>query len=388
MAKVTTDLYGDVALLLYEPARDSKEILEWGTDLFISYDGTETTEKVRANARRKIYYKFYENLSRKIPGFIAQYGGLDATWAVPVWHEKQSVGTPTSGVYSLTCTTDVYDLRDDSLALLYDRSGTYQLLEISEVLASSITVTELIGTYTDAYLVPVRIGTVIDSVGRSSNGYSAYSEIGFDIIDVLDTTETVPDQYLSDDYYVDDLYKSQDYYQSKIKNNIEKIDYVIGNIEKRHLYDNNRIIKPFYNFFENQTDIYNFRSFLSRRAGRYRRYWEPTFEPDLTNVSTGTVTTTLQVASDGFLDWIKQREHIAVLTTAGVWMLREIAAASQASATVVELTLSSALSIPATTIDTISFLGLRRFAEDKVELSWSGKGVLMETTISTIEVSP
>lgn len=388
MAKVNTTLYGDLALLPLEALNISKEIIEWKTDIFISDNGNEEREKLRTNARKKIFYNFFENYHDKIPSFITEYGAYTELWALPLWSERQYIGVVSSGGTTLTCVTNIYDFRDTSLALLYESYDSWQILEISTVGPTELNLSTTLEAFTKAILVPVRVGTVNKDILRSSTGYNAYSEFGFDVIDVLDTTESVPSQYLSDDYYIDELFKKSNRYKSTISNNLYKDDFVLGNVNKSYTYNNNRIIKPFFQLFDNQTDIFNFRKFLTRRSGRYRQYWEPTFEVDLTNKSSGLITNTIFIESDGFLDWTKQRKYLGFLDTSGTWYFREIISTVQSSPVTVQLTLDSALNIQANDLDTISFLGLRRFNTDRITLNWRYGGSVMETTIDTIEVAP
>lgn len=388
MSKITTTLYGDLALLPLEASIVSREVLEWKTDLFISNDGTESREKLRANARRKIFYRFFENFINKIPSLITEYGAYDQLWAVPLWMERQYIGSTSLGSTILPCVTDIYDFRDSSLALLYESINKWQVIEIDTVGATQLNLTSLLELFSSAYLFPIRVGTIKDNIVRSSSGWDTKSELGFDLIDVLDPTESVPGQYLSNDYYTDELFKSGSRYNSNIKNNTQIIDFGLGQIDKVFPWTNNRITKPFYNMFETQQNIFDFRRRLTRHSGRYRLYWEPTFEVDLINQSVGLVEDILLISSDGFLDWTKQREHLAIFDTSGTWFLREIISTNQVSASIVSLTLDSNLNIQSNTIDTISFLGLQRYATDHIELKWNKGASVMETTVSIIEVSP
>jgi len=388
MSKVTTTLYGDLALLPLEALAVTKEVLEWSTDLFISNDGTEDAQKLRANARQKIYYKFFENHEDKVPGFITEYGAYTELWSVPLWMERQYLGVISSGGTTLLCVTDIYAFQDSSLALLYESPTSWQVIEINTVGGTQLNLLTALESFNQAYLMPIRICTIINKINRSSNGYNINSDLGFEVIDVLDTVEIVPDQYLSDDYYGGTLFKDSDRYSSIISNNMQKVDFTLGKILKRFPFTNNRIARPFYNLFETQQEVFDFRRYLTRRCGRYRPYWGPTFEIDLVNNDVSFITDVLYIVSDGFLDWDKQRENIAIFTKAGVWLLRAIINTAQITPTSVALNLDSALNISPDDIDTISFLGFHRFNTDVIELNWSKGGTVMETKINTIEVSP
>jgi len=388
MSKVTTILYGDLALLPLRASNIAREVIDWKTDLFITNDGTEVAEKLRVNARRKIFYHFYEDSISKISGLITEYGAYDQQWAVPLWMETQYIGSVAAGGSTLLCTTDIYDFRASSLALLYESNDSWQIIEINTVGASQLNLLTALEAFTSAYLLPVRVGTIISDIKRLSNGRDVQSEIGFEVEDVEDTIEAIPDQYNGNDFYTNQIYKANDRYSSAISNNTKRVDFQLGKILKRNPWVNNRIVKPYYNLFKNQTEVFDFRQYLSRRSGKYKRYWEPTFEEDLVNIGFSYITDVLYVSSDGFLDWDKQRQNIAVLTTSNTWLLREITNTAQVTPESVALNLDLALNINPEDIKVISFLGLRRLNTDVVEFNWNRGGTIMETTINTIEVSP
>jgi hypothetical protein len=91
----------------------------------------------------------------------------------------------------------------------------------------------------------------------------------------------------------------------------------------------------------------------------------PTWNDDLTSVSTGALTTTILVSENGFSFC---RSHIAIRRTNGNWLFREVNDA-EISGDNIQLTLSSSLGINASDIQFISYLGQHRLGTDRVEIS-------------------
>lgn len=115
------------------------------------------------------------------------------------------------------------------------------------------------------------------------------------------------------------------------------------------------------------------REWLYRRAGRFRGFWHPSFEADLKLVSTGAISTTLNVDDDGYIVYGTQHRHIAIEATTG-WLARTVTNAVRAGSTA-QLTLNASLGVNASVIKRICWLGFKRLNSDSVELNWSGGGI-------------
>jgi hypothetical protein len=389
MPKVTTSIYGDLVFLPIVPSLGVSETLEWLTDLFTSHNGTEQALKLRQNARRTLRMKFFEDRTNKVPGFITEYGGLTGNWCIPLWFESQSLGAVSAGLSSIACTTDIFDFRDSSLALLYESVNSWQVVEIDSVTPSGLDLSTQTEGFGSAVLLPLRVGVLRGGVSRSSDGRSAFSAISLEVTDVLDPAEETPAQYLGHDIYFDEVFKPDGaLYESTVDTETTRTDFDLGNFRNDHPWLYNRVSRKVLRPIESQQELYGFRQFLTRRSGRYRRFWEPSFVSDLRPLSSAFVSDQLLVSEDTLLDWTMSREHIAVLDSAGNWTAHSVDLAEETVAGVVRLTVTPNIDLEPADIDTVSFLGLKRLNTDSVRLSYPYGPVVVESVLETVEVSP
>lgn len=384
MAKVVTS-FGTLALLPFPAEAPMRETLEWKTDLHESHNGTQKSIQLRNHPRQTLHYSIPETHAGKVRAYIDFYGAFKLKWAVPLWGELQHIGTIAFESQTINCNTTLYDLRVNSLALLWQSNDVWQLVEISAMDGSSITITGLTIAYQNAYLIPVRIGRITGNVSLTSAGYQASTDVKFEIEDNLALAGVVPTQFLADDLYTDPTLFRDTSIDGAVQSRTDRIDYELGVTESRYPWTYNRTLRPRHMLAEGPTEVRALRGWLMRRAGRFRRYWEPTFENDLRNASTGTVTNALRVIDDGHNDW-SARPHIAVLS-GGVWLCRTVTGVGTPTLGVLELSIDSNLNIQASSIKAISFLGLRRLDTDRVELNWLGNSVV-RATVNTVEIQP
>lgn len=390
MAKIITNLFGELALLPIPARVPVRETLEWRTDLMTSFNGTENRLRLRNHPRQSFQYSLPETAGVKPSAYLAQYGALGRKWAVPLWAEAQPLGMVLMNLQTILCDTTNYDLRAQSLALLYQSATQWQVVEIDAVTTGELTLVGYTEAFQNAYLVPLRLGHIEGSPERTSNGYEAETRLRFEIEDTQALVEEVPAQFLGSDLYLTPGLFSNGSLGHEISTRVDRADYVLGKVARRTPWRYNRDTRPKRVLCEGAAEVRAYRKWLMRRAGRFRPYWEPTFENDLRHKTSGTVTTVLPVwAADGLLDWLPLRNHIAVLTAGGTWECRTVsnAALKVGDASTVELTLSSSLNVAAANIHAVSFLGLRRLDTDRVELNWRGNSVVA-STVNVVEIQP
>lgn len=386
MAKLTTS-FGTFAFLPYPATSPMREVLEWKTDVIQSVNGTETAIPLRSKPRQVLYYDIPERSTAKVRSHMTYYGALRESWAVPLWAELQYIGGILQNTVTIDCDTTNYDLREGSLALLWQSDTQYQIIEILSLDGTSITIDGFSDAFQSAYLIPVRQGS-LNNVSHSSTGYEGTTTLAYELTDNLDVTETTPTQFLSYDIYLDPTLFNDNEINSTIDTRTDRIDYDVGIVENRYLWTYNRRNRPRNSIAEGKVEIRALRSWLARRMGKYRPFWEPTFENDMTNLSSGALTNKLRVSlADGRQDWtLSQRTHIAV-NSAGVWLPRTITGVATPGGDVLEFTLDSNLNINASTIQAISFLGLQRLDTDRAELNWIGNSVV-KLALNTTEIRP
>ena len=383
MGRITTS-QGELALLPIQPSNNAEETLEFLTDLFVSRNGTEHATQVRRHPRQVFTYTFNEQARDKVSSFITQFGALGLNWAVPLWMEEQTVVNVAPGNVVIDCQTDIFDFRAGSFALLYASPDQWELLEVSGVGASSLTVNPVVGNFVQAILIPVHLGTIVNDIRRGSSGFRSSTRIRFELTTNVSRSGTLPvyNQYKGLDFITDIIYKRSSEYQQDLQTRIDRVDFDLGVFEKERPWENNRVIRQEVYYNNSLEEHHNFKLFLIKRAGRRFKYWSPSFENDLRNISSGLLTTLLTVENDGLGDWTQTHNNIAIRLKNGIWLPREILSSQNLVSSSI-LTLNEPLNIQANEIEYISFISRRRFNTDRIVVSWLGN-CISESLISTV----
>lgn len=386
MGKVTTTLFGELAILPYQAEAPITETLEFLTDVLLSYNGSEQRLQMRTMPRQTFAYKIPLQAWRTASAFNVGYQAIRKKWAVPIWTQAQYVGEVTAAATSITCDTTLYDLRASSLAFLYTSADNWQIVEISTTTGSLINVSNTLLYMAGAWLLPVRLGWVAGSIGNATSGYSGTASITFEIDDNLELTPATPAQYLSADIYNDASLLGGATLDRKIQSRSGVVDYSLGKVARRDYWTNARYASPFRSVLNGPAEIKTYRDFLYRRAGKFREFWAPTFESNLRVVDTGLITSTLTIERDGFADY-SARKNIAVQSVDGTWYQSVATNPTPVASNRLELSLTPALSIKAADIARACYLGLNRLDTDRIELRYIGNSVAL-SEFTMLEISP
>lgn len=389
MSLVTTTLFGQLTILPIPSQVPLGERLSWKTDLFTSEDGTDEAHQVRNFPRRRYDFNLPTNHTEYQRAFNTLYGARAAQWAVPMWTEAQQLGAVSGGASNIVVTTSNYDFRADSLALLWASPRDWQVVEI-ETVNSGPDSLDLYGTtnaFDNAWIMPIRIGHLVGDVSRSTNSFNSEFRVAFDLEDLRELSVSAPTQYLSNDIYFDEWLFSGSNFTDKLIQRVDYVDEQLGVVSYRSPWNYGRVARPMRKILETPAEVYAFRQFLYRRAGRYRKFWQPSFDADLRVTSTGTVTDTLRINADDWDDHASDRTHIAIQDADGNWYARNIDSTTPAPSNQLDLTLDSAINVAGPSIVRVSYLGLKRLETDVVDLDWVGGGVC-QVQIRILELSP
>lgn len=370
------------------PSTPMRETLEWVTDVLIAEDGTEDRTKVRVVPRQSMSMSFYipKPYLRLASNII--YGARNDQWLVPLWQFVQPVGAVAAGALELIVpSTETADFRDQSLVLIWQSPERWQIASVDLVsTATKLTLAQITDEFEDAYVVPLLPGFVSNSPARDFNGRQGRVQMTFVIEDNMEIAVAAPAQYLGNDIYYDVGLLDGDSLNEKIESDFRLLDNSLGAVDYYSPWLYNRPARTHRMMGEDLAEAWDLRSWLHRRAGRFRPFWQPSFEADVRVRSTGALTTTLNIASDDYLRHAADRTHIAVETAAG-WLPRAITAAAQIDTDTVQLTLNSSLAINASAIKRVSFLGLKRLDTDRAEIEWVG-GHVCKVGVATLEIQP
>ena len=388
MAKVVTSLYGELAIIPRQSEVPIRETMEFLTDVMESYNGSEQRLQLRAKARRTLAYSVPLQAAHLAGAFNTEWGGLRKEWAVPIWTESQYIGTVLENQNTLVCNTDYYDLRDDSLALLYTGCDEWQMLEIDTVAPGLLNLTTTTQPMKGCWLVPVRLGWIGDKIERPINGYNGKSNILFEIDD---TREYTPDaavlQYAGDDFYTESGLLSGGNVDRIIEQRLDENDFDLGIIARRSPWSHARIGTPYRQILQGHEQVFKYKQFLQRRAGRFRRFWLPSFEINMRVINTGEIGNKLIIRSDSYMEYAQNRKHIAIQLMSGDWYPMEIVSAVQTSADAIELTLPYSLYVTKEYVARVSYMGLHRLDADRIELNWASNNTV-DIEVRILELTP
>lgn len=388
MAQVITDTHGELAIIPRQAEVPMRETLEFMTDVMESYNGNEQRLKLRTMARRTLSYTIPLQANH-IPGaFNTEYGAIRKAWAVPIWTEPQYIGTVYENQTFIACTTENYDFRFDSLALLYTSCNDWQLLDVNQVQAGGITLYSNTKAFRGAWLVPVRTGYISNIVDRYVNGYSGKSAVTFEIEDNLALRNQVaPPQYLGNDVYVQPGLLTGDAVNRTVEKRLDENDFELGNVERRSPWLNSRTGSSYRRVLKGIDEVFAYRDFFYRRAGRYRLFWMPSFEVNMRLLSVDDQGWKISIASDSFIEYALKKVHIAILVKT-TWLFTTITNAVHINESTVQLTLQTQLlNVKTKDVLMVCYNGLHRLDSDRIEINWQGNGVA-EVDVRIMEIAP
>ena len=352
-----TTKYGTFYAWLYRPVLPFKESYEWFNDSRDSYSGKNTVTRFR-NAARHVM-----EIESPIPKvdinnvYHLLHTYKTEQWAVPSWAEYQTISIA-AGSTSVDSEFNV----DETLPYII-----VQNQYVAEVLIfESDGFDPLENDYVNALLIPLRIGHITTNADTFNNTISGRATFTFQSDINVDSTPAAPTQYGGYDVYTDtcSIFNSPYGLMDSISKRMDIIDSVNGLISYNSPWTCSRREREYRVFNESRTKYDEYKDFIYRRAGRYRQFWMPTWNGDLTLVTTGAITTLITVSEAGFSYC---RSHIAVRKTDGTWLFREITDAVINSDDSIELTIAS-LGIDASEVERISYFGLHRLGTDRVEI--------------------
>jgi hypothetical protein len=360
-------------LLPFQPRAPVREQLAWLTDVQIAKDGTEERTQFRIKARQELRFVYPVDSEKMRRAFLLAYDQRHEQWSVPVWTQATNVGAVAEGAQAVDAPGEIGDYRVGEYALLWQSPTVWQVVTVSALGSTTVDFSEYASEFDNAWVMPLRLGFLNNNPSKVFTGSRAEYEMTFQIEDNVDLAPAAPTQYLGEDIYFDESLLSGDSLSDDIIGMLELQDEDLGVVKYYAPWLNAKVARTHRVLAEGPGEAWALREWLYRRAGRFRGFWQPSFEPDLRCLSTGALTTTLIVANDGYLVHGLQRTHIAVETTTG-WLARQITAAVASGANV-QLTLNTSLGINTSVIKRISWLGFKRLNSDNIELNWPGAGI-------------
>jgi hypothetical protein len=374
-------------VLSLQPQLPVKEGVQWLTDVTTSRNGKETRRKLVDQPRQDFVFSYPANNGEQRRAFNLIYGKRGTGWMIPIWTEARYVGAVSAGVTTIPGDVSNYDFRLGEFAILWQGVDDWQIVNIQSFSSGQIVTNTLARAFTAAWLMPLRAGFMRDNPVKKFNGRESTYEIKFQIqTNFAPTAMSAPTQFLAEDLSTEQPLLSGDQSSDSIFADLDINDEDLGIITFYAPWLNNKIARTHSREAVGAAEAIALRRWLYRRQGKYKAFWQPSFEDDLRVLSTGTITTTLIVSADAYMSNNEGRKYIAVQTASG-WTLATIQTSVQLDATRVQHTLTASLGIAANAIQRVCWLGLKRLNSDRIEFNWFGQGVV-RVDVPILEITP
>jgi len=363
-----------VSILPYQPRTQWQEVYEWLTNVIKSQNGTEQRIKLRANPRLTIeaLYPIPPEDRQRAQNLVQGWNGYG--WFVGLWPEATPASAITAGSFTLVADNTDSVLQYCSDVLIWQSHTLYEVVNIQSIVGTTLTTTDpVVNNYTRPVLVPLASGNTNTGIVRNTNGYASDLKAAYRIANKPEVPEVVPIQYKGEDIYYDEqLVPNSGKITEDMLTRIDEVTNRIANSRFFSPWSQTQHSRIYTVYNRNTVETINFRKWLSRRSGKFRPFWTPTFEHDFTILNTGTVTTGLTCKANGYPLYQTKRKHIAVLKTDGTWIPVEILSYTNEIADAFTLTLDTNLNFDASLIKMVCFLGLKRLDTDRVEIFYPG----------------
>jgi len=376
---VVIDVTGSRIVLfpyLYKP--NMIEMLEWKTSILKSRNGTEQRIKVRQAPRQVLSIETFVGKDEFIRAGNLFYGWRKRDWATPLWTEQRHI-TSYASTDDLTIYVDTQngDFFQEGFALIYQNPRSFDVFQISTMTSSSLTMTQGIQNDYDlnSIVVPVKICRMVSNPTRATTGWNAQIKTVFESLTNYDTPAGVasPVQFNGLDVILEsqfEMLKTNHNQPVKYEHRIDVTDYGTGVVKYAAPHTYTELVRTVRFFVEDLDNIWDFKKFLHRRAGKVRPFWLPTFEPDFKVTSIGALGPSFLVEDYWHSGQSYQRVHIIVFLNSGSYFFRTIIGADVTASEETEITVDSSMGVDANDIDYISYMGQTRFDTDKIKIKW------------------
>lgn len=376
--------YDNCAVIVKKPVLPMRETYSWLTDILTSFNGTEDRSPLRSKPRLAVTHKYEFTKAEKADVFNTVYGGVRKGWAVPLWQYAQKISTQSGS--AISCDTS-YPLKDREMVLIYVSDAVWRFADIHSSSLNVINISESIADLINPWLIPVKLGYINGDASLISTGHDGVIELSFRLNHSNTLTGIIPDQFNSKDLCFDQrLHGSGNTYKSNIFAEEYLADFNLGKINSITPWLNSKITQTQYAVNKGLNEFNTFLKWLYRREGRYLEYWRPSLEKDFRILSTGALTTSINVYRDSFTTWSLNRIHIVFQDKSGNWIPKTIINVIILDDTTMTLEWSGSIGIAAENIYRMCYLGLRRLNSDTINIDWIGDMVnkceLVDTEIS------
>ena len=347
------------------------ETLQWATQVMVSIDGTEKRVRLRNSPRQNFSVESFIPRKQWNISDNLLYAWRSNTWGVPVFHECRNITSPTSTSSPVVEVSTAYgDFRQGELAIIYLSDELFEIIQIQSFTGTSITAEQNITRVypTSALVAPVVPGRLTDNPVRQTTGASVILAAQFQSTQNI-TLSTSPSatQYLGYDVLPYEQLIEGAYANDSYVRRTEVIDYVSSNVKTFSKWNHTKPTRTFELMFEDLEELWNFRLWLHRRAGKLVPFWAPTQEGNFLLVTTGLIGSSFVARDDEQSTLGLQRNHILIRTKSSGDLYREITDNVRITEGV-SVTVTPPINVDASDITSIEYIGLKRLNSDRIEI--------------------
>ncbi len=383
----------------YGPSWDTPvtETLQWLTNILRAYDGSEQRRALRTKARRSFSYQFktMRDQSARMENLL--WGWQNRVYALPVWTDKSKLTNDQSASLVIDVATDTFSFTAGGLAVIYQDSKLYEVVEILSVQPTSLTLVResLMDWSKGTTVMPMLLGhlpTAVPTLRRSSQ--AVVGTLSFQC-DPGVTDSYLPVAAAPTIYDGLEVITRQPNWAGGIDNTFEylfdALDQQTGVLRWDTTEEFPRITRAYSWLLNGRTQIRNFRSMLGRLHGQQKALRIPSWHDDfkVTRVI-GASDVGLYVADNEFRLMVgvdTTRDRLMIRMKNGATYYRRITGISTDEADVI-LTLDSALGVAYNVTDfkTVHLLMKSRLATDQIDIIWhTDRAATVDTTFTTIK---
>lgn len=358
---------------LFQPG--TVENLDWKTQVLTSDNGSEKRIRLRNSPRQSFNISLNTPNGSHITLDNILYAWRGNIFALPVSTEtRKSLSATATNSSVINVNTDYANFRVGGIAIVYYSSILFEIFQIE-----SFTQNQMIADRDFSKVIPVG-SLVMPAISaklngppkRILNGYSAALQAEFTSIS-NNTLETVASnvQYKGVDVLTDEVYLQGDLATDSYERDVVNLDYQTGLQEVFNPWENTKINRSITVWMDSLEEVWDFKLWLHRRAGKLIPFYTPTFENDFDIVNTGVIGATFNVIDEGQLTLTGNRLSIAVSTKQG-WQFADIVPPITQNGNYLSITLNSAINLDRTQINYMSYFDRKRLSADNIDITWHG----------------
>lgn len=366
------------------------ETLTWSNQVITANDGSEQRIRIRNNPRQGFSVRAFIPFHLQAFADNLLYGWRGNLWGVPVFSECRTLTAPTIiGTNLVTVSTLYAQFVVGDLAIIYNTATDFEIIQIFSFTASEIITVNPVNKVfsTNAVVTPMLTCRMLGHPIRQTTGFGSFISAEFEAIKNSSLPSVAsPIQFLGSDVFLDEQLGLEnglvkDTYEARV----DTLDYDPSNVSTFNPWANTKKRRVFGQQLTSQQELWEFRGWLHRRAGRLVPVWMPTHEVDFTFTSTGTVNTTLLVRDDGQVLYASARVHMMIVTKTEKLLVTINSMVTDG--TTITMIIDFDLNRDASELLHGEHLGLQRLASDRIELS-HGSNFDSAVSVPIIELEP